>query len=314
MNSSSVRLVVGICLTILVVGRPAAADDDSFSAPDRSVTLDAGAKARIGIATQTAQATQYNAEARGLGQVLGLEAVAQTDADLTIAESAAHASQAALVRAHGLFGADTGVSRQALEAAEHQATADAAQLALAERKSTAAWGRDAPWRDPEQRHALLAKMAAGDAAIVRATFPENSLGGVPPASVRIERLAARDGETGWTTSTVWAAPADPTVPGRSFFMLVDGAQGLSQGEHVRVVAPLGAPKQGAIVPTGAIVIAEGRTWLYIEEKPDYFVRQAIDLSQPTEDGYFTAEGVRPGESVVTDGAGQLLARETGTED
>jgi hypothetical protein len=41
------------------------------------------------------------------------------------------------------------------------------------------------------------------------------------------------------------------------------------------------------------------------------VRRALVLTQPMAEGYFST-AVRPGEPVVVQGAGQLLARETGT--
>ena len=304
---------LAMMLALAAVPAFAADDDDSFSAPDRSVTLDAPTKTRLGIATVAAEPMQYRAEAKGLGQVLGLDAIAQTDADLTVAESASRASQAALARAQGLFNADTGISREKLEAAQHQAASDQAALELARAKSVAQWGREAPWRDANQRRAVMAKLASGDMVIVRATLPAGAPPAVAGSTMHIDRLDAHQGDKGWTGTTVWSAPADPTVPGRSYYMLVDNAQGLAQGDHVLVSVATGDSKQGAYVPAGAVVIAEGHTWLYIEEKPDYFVRQAVDISHPSGAGYFMPFGVQPGEQVVARGAGHLLARETGSD-
>jgi len=302
-------------LLLLAAAHPCSAqDEDDYEAPERSVTLDAQTKARIGVTTVAAQSVQYRGEASGLGLVLGIDAIARTDADLTVAESAAQLSQAALVRARGLFGADTSISRQALEAAEQQAATDAAQLMLAERKAEATWGHDAPWRDPKQRRALIAEISAGKAAIVRATFAADVIGDAAPGRTRIERLDGAAGGKKWTVTRLWSAPADPTLPGRSYYLFIQAAQDLNQGERVRVLADFSPSKAGAFVPAGAVVIAEGRTWLYIEDKPDYFVRQAIDLSQPLGSGYFISAGVQAGETVVVQGAGLLLARETGTED
>ena len=291
---------------------PALASDEDFSAPDRSVTLDAPSRARLGIVSAAAAAKPFNAEVRGLGQVLGLDTLAQTDADLSVAESAARASQAALTRAQGMFAADAGVSRQVLEAAEHQAATDGAQLALAQRKAIATWGRDAPWRDATQRHTLMTKIAAGDIIVVRAIFPANIIDPAAPPALRIEPLTGVAPEKPMTAKTVWSGPADPAAPGRAYFMLVENARPLAEGDRVRVIAATGATKEGAFVPAGAIIIAEGSTWLYIEEKADYFVRQAVDIGQPSGEGYVLLHGVQPGEKIVTKGAGHLLARETGS--
>ncbi|MHB1205406.1 MAG: hypothetical protein ACYCZX_07550, partial [Rhodospirillaceae bacterium] len=288
-----------------------ASDEDSYSAPDRSVTLDPESRARLGIVAAAAAAKPINAEVRGLGQVLGLDALAQTDADLSVAEAAAHASQAALIRARGMFAAAAGVSRQVLEAAEHQGATDAAQLALAQRKSIATWGRDAPWRDAGQRRALISKIAAGEISVVRAIFPANIIDPAAPPVLRIEPLTGVAPDKALIAKTVWSGPADPAVPGRAYYMLVENAGILAEGDHVRVIAATGAAKEGAYVPAGAVIIAEGATWLYIEEKAGYFVRQAVDISQPSGEGYILLHGVQPGEKVVTKGAGHLLARETG---
>ena len=156
-----------IALTLAV---PAAAGDDDYAAPDRSVTLDAPSTAKLGIATVTAQAKPYQVETHGLGQVLGLDVLGQTDSELSVAESAARASQAALTRAQAMFAADTGISRQALETAEHQAATDNAALMLAQRKAVSAWGRDTPWHNADERRALMAKAAspAPEARVSRA--------------------------------------------------------------------------------------------------------------------------------------------------
>jgi len=300
-------------LALLLLASPALAadDDEAYSAPDRSVTLDAKARERLGIATAQAKALDYQVEARGFGQVMSVDALAQTDADLTVAESAARASQSALERAENLYKADTGVSRQVLEQAEHQAATDAAQLSLAQRKAIATWGHDAPFKDASQRRAMMNKIASGGAALVRATLPQGSMIDAP-AQMRVEKLNAGGDDKGWTASQVWSAPADPTVPGRSFYLLIENAKGLLQGDRVRVVGSASDKTKGAVVPADSVLIAEGKTWVYIEEKPDYFVRQAVDITRPTATGYFTPYGVQPGEPIVVRGAAHLLAKETGT--
>ncbi len=304
-------IVMSGCLALAVVSASRAADEDSFSAPDRSVTLEAPARANLGIAVAAATAQSVKVETRGLGQVQSLDLLGQTDAELSIAESAFRASQAAAARSQGMFKADIGVSRQVLEQAEHQAATDAAQLALAQRKAQAAWGRDAPWKDAAQRRALTARIAAGEAAIVRAVLP-SALG--PMADVRVERLGARgrDAEQ-WKAKTAWTGPADPTAPGHVYYLLIEGA-GPAEGERVRVIAAAGEAQTGAYVPAAAVIIAEGATWLYIETQPNYFVRQAVDIGLPRGEGYVILHGVSPGEKVVTAGAAHLLARETGKED
>ena len=317
-KNGSLRVrALGVALTLATLAGASVtsvslAQDEEFEAPERSVTVDPQAKPRMGIATQAAKQVPYRAEASGLGVVIGLDVIAQTEADLETAEAAARASRAALARAQALFGADLSTSRQSLETAEKQAAADEAQLSLTKRKAIAVWGPSAPWRDPRQRTSVLAALGAGKTVVVRGTFPAETLAGGSPESIRVERLD--DGTSGksWSASKVWRAPADPTMPGRTYYMMIPGSPDLAAGDRVRVLAQVGVDEKGAFVPSSAIVIAEGRSWLYIEEKANYFVRQAADLSKPFGDGYVMSSAVQVGEPIVIKGAGQLLARETGS--
>jgi hypothetical protein len=305
--------------------------------PDRIVRLDLDTIARLGIATAPVQAAQFRSETRGFGVVMAFDALAQADADLATVEAAVEASKAAvgaskaaLERARGLFSANVSVSRQTVEAAERQvaaderqAAADVAQLALAQRKAMAAWGgQNLPWHTSAERTALVAQLTSGDLALVRVTFSTSAMGGDTPSSLKVERVGAGQAAGNWTATRIWNAPADPTVPGRSYFALVERARGLLPGERLIVSIPMGRQQQGAIIPSEAVLIAEGTGWYYYRETvtpiiplaPFYiFHRQMLDLSQPTPEGYFVPGG-DPKQVVVVEGAGLILARETGTEE
>jgi hypothetical protein len=183
----------------------------------------------------------------------------------------------------------------------------------------AVWGQGLPWRNAAERSRLFARLAAGDVALVRVTFPANSVGDDTPSSLRVQRIDGGTGARSWTATNVWNAPADPTVPGRSFFALVERARGLLPGERLLVFLPEGSTQQGAVVPSAAVLIAEGQAWYYAAEiipliipmaPLEDFTRHMLDLGRPAADGYFVADG-QPGQSVVVEGAGLLLAREIG---
>jgi hypothetical protein len=322
----------------LIVFQPSftARAQDEDEEPDYSVRLDAATTARLGIEVATLKAAEFRGEAGGFGVILPFDGLAQTDADLATAEAAVEASRAsaeaskvALDRAQGLFNANVSVSRQTVEAAQRQlgadlrqAAADTAQLNLARRKAVAQWGQSLPLTDRAERTALLARLGTGDTALARITFSNGTIGDTTPASVKIERIAAASGAASWTTNRVWSAPADPTVPGRSFYCLIDRARGLLPGERVLVSIPMGKMQQGVIIPSDAVLIAEGMGWYYDRETvmpviplAPFFIfnRRKLDLSQPTSDGYFVAGGDSKA-VVVVEGAGLILARETGASD
>jgi hypothetical protein len=297
-------------------------EEDEDEAPDRAVTLDAATIARLSIATAPTMAAEYHEETNGFGIVIGFDALAQTDADLATAEAAVDASKAALARARSLFDANTSVSRQTVEAAERQAAADAAQLALAQRRSVTAWGPNVPWRNAAQRSALLMRLAAGELAFARVTFPGGAMIDTAPSSLKFERVNAGQSAKGWTATTIWNAPGDPTIPGRSFFALVQNARELLPGERLLVYLPTGPVQQGSIIPSSALILAEGAAWYYVAETValiipmaplEDFTRHMLDISRPTPEGYFVP-GATPGQRVVVDGAGLLLAKEMGVEE
>lgn len=267
---------------------------------------------RLGLQTEAAKSQQFTPRVHGYGVVIGLSTLAQTDADIQTARAAVADSSAMLERSRKLYGAsnaDHAVSQQALDTAEHQALSDRALLELADRKEVAMFGQHAPWRNGERDENVLTALSSGHTVLVQATFPLGiSFDGTP--ELTITRLSAQSLQTGWTTKKTWDAPADPTIPGRSFFALVDNSA-LAEGEHVLIFAPTGPAVEGVEIPAEAVVLNEDRSWCYALIAPHVFQRVAIDLSQQTANGYFISKGVRPNERVVTKGAGLLLARELG---
>jgi hypothetical protein len=264
----------------------------------------------MGITMAPAASVNYQPGVAGYGMVTGLDSIAQSDADLVTAEATASQSAAAAARARDLStGEEAAISREQLQVSEAKAASDQAALALARRKADAAFGLHPPWRSGEARARIMAALASGRTVLVRATFPLGSLGQSAPHSLTVTPLDA--GDKSYVTREIWDAPADPAVPGRSFYLLLDGS-GLSQGQRVNVTAPAGAAETGVRVPASALVLSASQTWVYVETKPGTFERKAVDISKPMAGGYFESagSGIAANQSVVTNGAGLLLARET----
>jgi hypothetical protein len=264
----------------------------------------------MGIVMAPAASVSFQPGIMGYGVVTALDSVAQSDADLVTAEAAASQSAAAAARARDLStGEEAAISREQLQVAEAKAAADEAALSLARRKAGAAFGLNPPWRDAATRTRIMAALASGKTLLVRATFPLGALPQGMPRSLTVTPLDA--GDKGLVTHEIWDAPADPAIPGRSFYLLLESS-GLSQGQRVNVTAPAGAAQAGIRVPASALVLSASQTWAYVETKPGTFERRAIDISRPMPGGYFepASAGITAGQSVVTSGAGLLLARET----
>lgn len=276
----------------------------------RAVKLSSPEVANMGIGVTAASAAQYVAETAGFGIVVNHDAIAQAVADLATAQAAARQSGAALARIERLTGTAGADTADAHEIAQRQSSSDRVALALARDKVTTVLGQKSPWSD-HYNDPTLEAIAAGSRKIARVTFPLGALQAGMPQGLRVARLDAPTIELQWRAGPVWAAPADPGIPGRAFFAVLPGSD-VGEGERLMVWAPTGdgASTPGVWIPAAAAIISDGMYWCYVEGESGVFERRAIDISQPLRDGYFVAQGIKAGERVVSAGAGLLLARET----
>ena len=301
------------CRQSTSVSEAPAADEKRNAAPAaEGVSLKPEEVGKAGIVTAPAVATTHAPEATGYAVIITREAIAQAVADLTTAAAAERQSRSVLARSRNLAGTPGAMPVEAQETAERQATADHAALVLNEQRLSATYGRDAPWKG-NYRSPQLTSLASGETKLARVTFPLGMLAAGTPLKVRFSHLVEAQGKS-FESETVWSAPADASIPGRSLFAVLKGGDA-SEGERLLARAPVGAPEAGVVVPFSAVVINSGKSWCYIEEKPGSFVRAEIDTSVPTDAGYFVRAGIAPGAKIVTAGAGLLLAREInpGTE-
>jgi len=298
---------------------PAAASTASAkpqqSAPE-GVTLTPDQVEKLGVATQPARAIEYREEAAGYGVVVNHESIAQAAAELATAQATERLSRSALLRAKKLEGTPGAVSADVEETAAQKAQVDAAALTLTTRRLSSMFGMKPPWSNGGS-DAALQELASGQIKLVRVTFPLGLVSGAAPASLRAAHIGANKPGTGWKMNVVWDAPADANIPGRSFFAQLMGSDA-GEGERLQVWAPVGEPNSGVVIPAAAAVMSEGKYWCYVEKKPGTFERIEIDTTRPTADGYFVTGGgvtggVGAGDAVVTAAAGQLLAKESGSD-
>ena len=282
--------------------KPAPAEKEAAESP--GLTLKPEEVKSLGLAVQAAMPAQFTGRIAGYGLVTALDTIAQADSDFLTAQAAAAQSSAAAARARSLStGEEAAISREQVEVADSKAAADAAALALSRRKTEAAFGLNSPWHDAASRGAVMRRLASGEEVLVRVTF--SAIGGAAPKRIEISRMGAD--RKSWTAHTVWDAPADAAVPGRSFYALVEGSD-LAQNERVTAAIPTGTAQPGAKIPATALVYGESEAWVYVQTAANTFLRTKVDITRPLDDGYFVST-VKPGDKVVTDGAGLLLARE-----
>jgi hypothetical protein len=283
------------------------AKEEGAKGSAEGVTLSAEQVAKMGVATQVVSSLDYRDEIAGYGVVVPHDTIATAVAELTSAQAAQEQSRAAAARAQRLAGTPGAMSADAVESAARQNATDTAAVVLAQRRLSSVVGGAAPGSQLQQ-------LAGGDLKLLRATFPLGALQGATPAALRVTRLDGSAPGTsasspGWTLHSLWSAPADATLPGRSFFAVLKGDDA-SEGERLLVWAPGTGPAQrGVLVPAAAVVISDGKYWCYVEQKPHLYVRRELATDRPVAAGYFVTQGMTAGEKVVTVAASLLLARE-----
>ena len=286
---------------------PAAEKPDSRDAGE-GVSLTPAQIEKMGLQTEALKAVDYAAETAGYGVVIAHETIAQAVAELRTAQAAEKQSNSALARTRRLSGTPGAMSADVEEANARQLAVDTAALNLAQQRLSATFGQRPPWSGGEEQP-LLRALADGSTQLVRVTFPLGALTGEVPKSLSTARLGSGSAARRWKLTQVWPAPADATVPGRSFFSILRAGE-LGEGERIIAWAQIGASQPGVLVPAEAAVISAGKYWCYLEEKPGTFVKTAIDADQPFESGYVVTQGLKAGDKVVVSGAAQLLAQES----
>jgi hypothetical protein len=287
--------------------RPGGKGKTGATGESEGVSLKPEEVEKMGIVTAEAKAIRHAPEAGGFGLVLAHESIAAAVAELDTAAATERQSGAAIARAQRLAGTPGAMPADAVESLQRQAAVDQAALELARRKLSSIFGQNYPWRNQINSPQLRA-LAGGDAKLVRVSFPLGATGDAPPASLRLAHIDAAHARKSIETRLVWSAPADASIPGRSYFAYLKSGE-FGEGERLLAWTPIGEADSGVLVPASAAVINGGKYWCYVEEKAGQFVRSELDPSMATNDGYFVKEGIEAGAKIVTVSAGQLLARE-----
>lgn len=78
---------------------------------------------------------------------------------------------------------------------------------------------------------------------------------------------------------------------------------------VAAVPKSGGTRSGVRVPEAAVVQWEALAWTYVQRRPGHFARVRVPTGQPVPGGWLVSQGLAGGDSVVVQGAQQLLSEE-----
>lgn len=173
-----------------------------------------------------------------------------------------------------------------------------------------AWGPAIAHMPPEDRAALIDAAAAGEAAIVRADAPERPDGVVGPVVIEMGAEATLTAEP-----LGLAGAADPRMQTLGVLAVVRGeaAAALRPGRVISGAIETSGQVSGVLIPRAAVVRLDGADWAYVRTGAETFERREISDPVPVADGWLVAGGFAPGDAVVDQGAGSLIALERADE-
>ena len=258
-----------------------------------------------GLKLAPLEAATLRPEARVYGRVLDSSSLVQSLSEIMTATSALDASQKELARLK-MLAADQNTSARALETADATARRDQIALESAHMRLVSNWGKAVAGQN--DLPAFIHTLASMETVLARLDLPFGSAAEGLPTGVRIAALAAE--EKLLPAQLLGPAPsADPQVQGQGFLVHLKTAS-LPPGAALSGWLSLpGEEEKGVLVPRSALVRHEGEAFIYVQRSPGVFERREVELEHPLEKGWFVAEGLQAGESIVISGAQQLLSTE-----
>lgn len=283
------------------------------------ITLDDETRKRMGLQTAELTAAQYAPEVSGYARIQDLSWIGTTITELQAARISVEAARQELDRLKVLR-EQNNASEKALQLAQTAMAREENNVRLILVKVQAAWGRKladligaSSGRDTNTAappDPLALQLFGLERLLVRADFPPSATTLTPERDVKFFAIATN--ATPITGKFFDYAPtADPQTQTRGIFYVVDNSNHqFAPGMSLTAAAPTSeAARSGVLVPRDAILRAEGVDWVYLRVAPDKFTRREIKPDEITTQGWFVNAGLKPGDTVVTSAAQDLLSEE-----
>jgi hypothetical protein len=283
------------------------------------ITLDQATQKKSGIVVAPLKAVSHQDDLRAYGMVMDLQdlvdlrnSIAMAKAQVEKARASLEASRKEYERTKALQ-ENRNISAKVFQAAEatwrsDEASARAAGEALHVLEGTVRqrWGTLlASWLFDSSP--AFERLIQRQDVLVQVTLPPAARLSSPPRYARIQSAEAK------LTSATLVSPSprtDPRIQGMSFFYLAPvQATDLLPGMNVIAYLPSGSQIGGVLVPASAVVLWQGKAWVYRQKESGRFVRREISTDTPVQEGWFVREGLSAGDQVVVRGAQLLLSEE-----
>lgn len=272
------------------------------------LTMDAKTQAHLGVAVVALPSAYRSTTQAAFARGMDSGPLAQLDADLAAARAASAASAAEAARTRALATDET-VSKQAAEAAEAQARQDALKLKLLRQRIGLEWGPGVAKLSDAAREKLIADIVAGRAALIRLDSGQ----GLPLSGAGSVLIETGTDQTASATILGPSRAADPRLQSTGLLAVVRGPAALrmANGAVAPATVAAGAGASGVTIPRGALLRSAGQAFVYVRRDPTHFEKRVVSGGIAEVDGVFVRGGFKPGEVVVTTGAAQLFAAQSG---
>jgi hypothetical protein len=297
---------------------PAAPSRVSVQNGETVVAVSPAEQKAYGIRTQPLETVARREEARANAVILPVQDLIElrtgylaAKAEVAKTKAGFEAARAEHERIRALYEDDRNASLKMLQEAEATLSADRAAfqnakraLSLGENLARQRWG------------AVIARaLAAGSPAferivrqsdlLLRVTLPRER-GFKPPGAASLQ---APDGTLISTRFVSLYPQVDPRLQAPTALYRTAYRPDLAPGMSLVGLLPSGPKLSGIVIPENAVVWWEGRAWAYVQAAPGRFARREVPTGAPIEGGWFVRTGFAAGQSIVLQGAQQLLSEE-----
>jgi hypothetical protein len=303
------------------------ANDSEITAPQRLSKHDGQTVIALDPLTERAgeiQTVQLRRSANPVntvayGSVIDLQALLadasafdSTQAQLDAAEAKFRESEQSLHRARTLHEDDQNVSRAQLQSSESAFEVDQSnlraarmQFKLAHARLLQAWGSVLS-QSIRQHDVRFNRLTEVQDVLLLVTLPVGAQWAMPVAGAV---ALAEHGRTVPLTFISLALRSDPKIQGIGYFFTAPADAGLLPGMTITVSAASADATQTMVIPSSAVVWAQGRPWAYERLGANRFRRRAIDPVAQTSSGDYLVREQSGHDEVVSRGAQTLLSEE-----
>ncbi len=311
---------------------PDIGDDDDDDIPSRVVNVEGRIAVRLdtvlqkqnGIQTHLLESMEIHTEVDAFGRVLNINGLVELrsrinrlNGEKNIVLSELSAANKKLTRLKILHKEAANISTRQLQEVEavtliKKAKLNTLNMELRDVRTQAeqVWGAVLiSWVLDNQTDPFEKVLIGEEVIVFVALRVEDTL----PDDIKIIYIG-RNGNRSSAQEAYYISPAiksDHLLQGETYYFRADTNKSQYRADmHVHVWVPQSAETlSGVFIPESAVIWSNGKSWVYVKESEELFLKRVINDPVEMGNGVFVPGGLTAGDEVVTSGAQMLLAEE-----